>query len=103
MGQLTFTARLSPTEVFKGQVQVSDANVRRIIDAYRGLYYPLGFNTGTPEAPVYRPATDQEVVLRLAEGLVAGIKANAISHEREAAKKVAEDAVAEIAADPAVP
>jgi hypothetical protein len=103
MGQLTFTARLSPTEVFKGQVQVSDANVRRIIDAYRGLYYPLGFNTGTPEVPVYRPATDQEVVLRLAEGLVDGIKANAISKEREDAKKVAETTVSDIHVDPALP
>jgi hypothetical protein len=103
MGKIVVTARIDANNIFKGDVNISDANVRRIIDAYKKIYYPLGYNDGTPEAPVYRPATDQEVVLAIANGVVAGMKENARRLEKDEEAAAAANAVTDIPADPAVP
>lgn len=95
MGQLTFTARLSATEVYKGQVTVSDADVTRVIDAYRSVYYPSGIDGS--------PATAQQVVLAIANGLISGMIANVVVHEKSVVKDAAEATVVDLVTAPAQP
>jgi hypothetical protein len=116
MGKIIITVRTSPTDVFKGDIQISDANVTRILSAWRKLYYPIGVlvtpaSPGDPlavppvppSAAVYRAATDQEVVLRAADVNVADWRAYARRIEQDAARQQAEAAVNELPADPALP
>jgi hypothetical protein len=116
MGKIIITVRTSPTDVFKGDIQISDANVARILSAWRKLYYPIGVlvtpaspgdPTADPPVPpsaaVYRAATDQEVVLRAADINVADWRAYARRIEQDAARQQAENAVDELPADPALP
>ncbi len=99
MGKIILTMRTSATDVFKGDIQIADNQVSRIINAYRGLYYPNGVLQSAGPPPVYRPATDQEVVLKLADALSAEMRANARRSEQDAAAA----AIATIPADPALP
>ena len=110
MGKIILTLRTSPTDVFKGDITIADNQVTRIINAYRGLYYPNGVlvtpadPTATPPvAEVRRPATDQEVVLKIADGISAGLRANAKRSEQDAASATAAAAITDLPADPAVP
>jgi hypothetical protein len=115
-GKITITVRTSPTDVFKGDIQISDANVARILSAWRKLYFPIGIlvtpatpgdpNAEPPVPPtaaVYRAATDQEVVLRAADVNVADWRAYARRIELDAARTQADTTVNELPADPAIP
>jgi len=115
-GKITITVRTSPTDVFKGDIQISDANIARIISAWRKQYYPIGIlvtpaspgdPTAVPPVPpsaaVYRAATDQEVVLRAADVNVADWRAYARRIEQDVARTQAEGTVNDLPADPAIP
>lgn len=85
-GKLTLTLRIDANNVFKGDSVTPDASVRRILDAYKGIYFPGG-------------ATDQEVALKISNEVFDMLRFRARQYERDSAAKT----VTDLPADPAIP
>jgi hypothetical protein len=91
-GSLTLTAVAGGT-TFTQSVTISDADVTRVLNAYKTIYGQICDNA-TP--PVCRARTNAETFLAIATGIFAGIKNNVLSQEQAGAASTATAAVAPV-------